>query len=203
MLYGGLGYGDHCIPDLERALELDPQNPNVHYALASCLLISGEWDRAEETATQGAAQGNPGGYILAIQARYQQGDIEGALQNLVYAQEELGIDNEVFPIIGSLLSGRIEEDELTDEQIEAMDFLGAVFLLKNPEPTLQRIAERAGGEIGWGQMGSLFSAGYRAIRSDPRFIDYLDRSAILDVWRELGPPAGCRAVGETFTCAAE
>jgi hypothetical protein len=98
---------------------------------------------------------------------------------------------------------RIEEDELTDEQIEAMDFRGADFLLKNPEPALQRIAERAGGEIGWGQMGSLFSAGYQAIRSDSRFIDYLDRSAILDVWRELGPPAGCRAVNETFTCAAE
>jgi hypothetical protein len=52
-------------------------------------------------------------------------------------------------------------------------------------------------------LGGLFGAGYQAIQSDPRFIDYLDRSAILDVWRELGPPAGCRAVNETFTCAAE
>ena len=89
-----------------------------------------------------------------------------------------------------------------DDQIEVLG-LGGTALLGNPEPALQIIAKRAPGEIGWGSMGGLFGAGYQAIRSDPRFIDYLDRSAILDVWRELGPPAGCRAVGETFTCTAE
>ena len=132
----------------------------------------------------------------------QQGDFEEALRHLVYAQEELEIDEEGLPILGDLLSGRIGEDELTDEQIESLE-LGGVVLLKNPEPALQMIAERAPGEIGWGTMGSLFGAGFQAIRDDPRFIDYLDRSGTLDVWRELGPPVGCRAVNETFTCAGE
>ena len=202
MMYNTMGYGDRCLADLERALELDPQNPNVHFALASCLMVSGDWDRAVEIATHGATLGNSGGYRLAISARYQQGDIEGALQHLVYAQEKLGFDDEGTALIGELLSGRMTEDELTDEQIETLG-LAWVGFLENPEPALQFIAASAPGEIRLGLMGGLFGAGYKAIQSDPRFIDYLDRSAILDVWRELGPPAGCRAVNETFTCAAE
>ena len=200
LMYNMMGYGDRCLADLDRALELDPLNPNVHFALASCLISSADWDRAVEIATHGATLGNPGGYGLAISARYQQGDIEGALQHLVYAQEKLDFDDEGTRLVGELLSGRMTENELTDEQIEALGRDGAVYL-NNPEPALQYIAASAPGEIRWGKLGALFGAGYKAIQSDPRFIGYLDRSGILDVWRELGPPAGCRAVNETFTCA--
>ena len=200
LMYNMMGYGDRCLADLDRALELDPLNPNVHFALASCLISSADWDRAVEIATHGATLGNPGGYGLAISARYQQGDIEGALQQLVYAQEKLDFDDEGTRLVGELLSGRMTENELTDEQIEALGRDGAVYL-NNPEPALQYIAASAPGEIRWGKLGALFGAGYKAIQSDPRFIGYLDRSGILDVWRELGPPAGCRAVNETFTCA--
>ena len=200
LMYNMTGYGDRCLADLDRALELDPLNPNVHFALASCLISSADWDRAVEIATHGATLGNPGGYGLAISARYQQGDIEGALQHLVYAQEKLDFDDEGTRLVGELLSGRMTENELTDEQIEALGRDGAVYL-NNPEPALQYIAASAPGEIRLGKLGALFGAGYKAIQSDPRFIGYLDRSGILDVWRELGPPAGCRAVNETFTCA--
>jgi TolB-like protein len=199
LLYNALGYGDRCVPDLERAAELDPKNPNVYFALSSCLQSSSQWDRAVEVATQGAAQGNPSGYSLTISARYQQGDIEGALGHLDYLQEELGVEMESMAMVGEILSGRVKEDELTDEQLETLGLPGAVYL-KSPERALLLIAEREAGAIGWGMMGALFGAGRQAIRNDPRFIDYLDRSAVLDVWRELGPPAGCRAVGETFTC---
>jgi tetratricopeptide (TPR) repeat protein len=162
MMYNTMGYGDRCLADLERALELDPQNPNVHFALASCLLVSADWDRAVEIASHGATLGNPGGYGLAIRARHQQGDIEGALGHLVYAQEELGFDDEVT-------------DELTDEQIETLG-LGVAVFLENPEPALQLLAASAPGDINQSTLGGLFGAGYQAIQSDPRFIDYLDRS---------------------------
>ncbi len=202
LLYHMLGYGDRCLIDLERALELDPQNPNVHYALASCLMISGDWDRTVEIATRGATLGNPGGYSLTVNARRQQGDIEAALQHLVYAQEELGNDDEGLALLGEILSGRITEDGLTDEQIDTLG-LELTPLLDNPEPALKLIAASAPGEIERNTIGEMFGSGNRAIQSDPRFIDYLDRSATLEVWRELGPPAGCRAVQETFTCADE
>lgn len=202
MMYNTMGYGDRCLADLERALELDPLNPNVHFALASCLMVSADWDRAVEIATHGATLGNPGGYRLAIKARFQQGDIEGALQHLVYAQENLGFEGEDIELIGELLSGRLTQDELTDEQIETLGLFWADFQ-GNPEPALQVIAASAPGEIRLNLMGGLFGAGHQAIQNDPRFIDYLDRSGVLEVWRELGPPTGCRVVNETFTCASD
>jgi TolB-like protein len=202
LLYTALGYGDRCLVDLDRALELDPQNPNVHFALASCLTITANWDRAVEIATQGATLGNSGGYWLTVNARYQQDDIEAALQHLVYAQEELGNDDEGLALVGEILSGRIAEDELTDEQIETLGLDGTPFL-ENAGPALQILAATAPGEVGLGRIGGLFGAGHKAIQNDPRFIDYLDRSGAFEVWRELGPPAVCRAVNETFSCAGE
>ena len=202
LLYNAMGYGERCRVDLDRALELDPQNPNVHFALASCLLVSGDWDRAVEIASHGATLGNAGGYSLTIMARYQQGDIDETLRHVAYLQKELGEDDEGLALFGEILSGGIAETDLNDEQIKSLGITWAGFL-DNPEPALQLIAASETGEIGMGQMGGVFGPGYQAIRQDSRFIDYLDRSGILDVWRELGPPAGCRAVNETFTCAAE
>ena len=202
LLYNAMGYGERCRADLDRALELDPQNPNVHFALASCLLVSGDWDRAVEIASHGATLGNAGGYSLTIMARYQQGDIDETLRHVAYLQKELGEDDEGLALFGEILSGGIAETDLNDEQIKSLGITWAGFL-DNPEPALQLIAASETGEIGMGQMGGVFGPGYQAIRQDSRFIDYLDRSGILDVWRELGPPAGCRAVNETFTCAAE
>ena len=202
LLYNAMGYGERCRADLDRALELDPQNPNVHFSLASCLLVSSDWDRAVEIASHGATLGNAGGYSLAIIARYQQGDIDETLRHVAYLQKELGEDDEGLALFGEILSGGIAEKDLNDEQIKSLGITWAG-LLDNTEPALQLIAASEAGKIGMGQMGGLFGPGYQAIRQDSRFIDYLDRSGILDVWRELGPPAGCRAVNETFTCAAE
>jgi adenylate cyclase len=202
LMYHTLGYDKLCLPDLEKALELDPRNPNVHYALGSCLMASGAWDRAVEIVTHGATLGNPGGYELAISARNQQGDIDEALRLLDNAPENLWDNDEGFELVRGILSGRLKEDDLTDEQIEIMGIRRLVFL-KNPEPLLQRIADAAPGQIEWGMLGMCFSAGLQPVRDDQRFIDYLDRSGALDLWRELGAPAGCRAFSDTFTCAAE
>ena len=69
MIYEELGYRDRCKQNLEKALELDPQNPNVHFASAGCLLMgAGDFDRVVELAERGSGLGNPGGYILAVVA---------------------------------------------------------------------------------------------------------------------------------------
>ena len=202
LLYNALGYGDRCRVDLERAAELDPQNPNVRFALASCLLVSAEWDRAVAAAELGATLGNPAGYWLTFSARHQQGDLGEALQHLVYLREELERDNEGYALLWEVLSGRVMEDELTKAQTETLD-LGLAVHLQSPEPALQLIAGRGAGEIGLGSAGGLFGAGHADIRQDPRFIDYLDRSGALEVWRELGPPPGCEVSGESFICLAQ
>jgi adenylate cyclase len=201
LLYTTLGYGERCAADLERALELDPQNPNVHFAFAACLMVSGEWDRAVELATHGATLGNTGGYILAVNARYQQGDIDEALRHLRYYQEELGNDDEDLALRGELIAGRLSEADLTEEQLDQLG--NGLIILTNPDPMLQVLADGQSGDINPTVIGQLWGAGRQVFRQDPRFIDFLERIGALDVWRELGPPAGCRAEGDTFTCAQE
>lgn len=90
MIYNTLGYRDRCSQDLEKALELDPQNPNVHYSLANCLLMgAGDFDRAVELAERGSGLGNPGGYILAVLAEELRGDRAAALGHLLRYGEEI------------------------------------------------------------------------------------------------------------------
>jgi TolB-like protein len=202
LYYHVLGYGDRCLPDMERALELDPQNPNVHFALASCLLVSGQWDRAVEIAVNGATLGNPGGYHLAIAARYQQGDVAEALRHLVYARETYGDEDGRYALMEQLFTDQVRQADLTDEQLDLLG-IGFLGLLDDPEPALERIADNEKWSIGMGELGMLFGAGYSELQQDPRFIDFLERSKILDVWRELGPPAGCHAVGDTFSCGMD
>jgi adenylate cyclase len=202
LYYNALGYGDRCLQDLERALELDPQNPNVHFALASCLMVSAQWDRAVEVATHGATLGNPGGYELAIAARYQQGDMPETLRHLAYARETFGDDEGKLTLFEDLITGRISPADLTEEQ-KGLLRAGLIGLLEDPKPVLQLIADSDFETLGMGPLGMLFGAGYRALHQDPRFIDFLEQLGILDVWRELGPPAGCRAVEETFECGIE
>ena len=93
---------------------------------------------------------------------------------------------------------------------------------RNPE-TAERVATELGIERAYGSYEHLLAepdidavyiplpnhlhaewtiAAARAAGSD-LIIDFLERSAVFDVWRELGPPAGCRAVNETFSCAPE
>ena len=54
----------------------------------------------------------------------------------------------------------------------------------------------------WGHVSfaSFWADDARELRRDPRFIAFLDREGVLDVWRERGPPPDCRAEGDTFRC---
>jgi hypothetical protein len=45
-----------------------------------------------------------------------------------------------------------------------------------------------------------WSARHRDMRRDPRFVEYLERQGVTDLWRELGPPADCRADGDAYVC---
>ncbi|MDX1606331.1 MAG: hypothetical protein R3202_09065 [Candidatus Competibacterales bacterium] len=49
-------------------------------------------------------------------------------------------------------------------------------------------------------MAGLWSEQNSEMRRDPRFIALMDREGVLDLWRDRGPPADCRAEGESFRC---
>jgi len=45
-----------------------------------------------------------------------------------------------------------------------------------------------------------WSADHAGMRSDTRFVEFLQRQGVTDLWHEIGPPPDCRAKGDTWRC---
>lgn len=197
MVWTTLGFGGRCAPDLEKALELDPQNPNVHFALGGCLMVEGHYDRVIELAERGAQLGNPGGYSLTVMAEAQRGDRDQALQRLQTYIDEVGVDEGGWELLRAVWEGERAIDDLTEEELAGMN-LTQLLLLDDVEIPLSRLDSV---QMDSRHFAHTWSKANTDFRADPRFIELMEQSGITDVWRELGPPPGCRATGDTFTCA--
>jgi tetratricopeptide (TPR) repeat protein len=197
MVWTTLGFGERCAPDLEKALELDPQNPNVHFALGGCLLVEGHYDRVIELAERGAQLGNSGGYSLTIMAEAQRGNRDRALQRLQTYIDEMGVEEGGWDVLRAVWEGERAISDLTEEELDGMN-LTQLLLLDDVEIPLSRLQiirmDSRHFAHTWSKTNSEF-------RADSRFIEMMEQYGIPDVWRELGPPPGCRAMGDTFTCA--
>jgi TolB-like protein/Flp pilus assembly protein TadD len=201
VLYNSLGYRDRCIQDMEKALELDPQNPNVHYAFASCLLMgAGDFDRAAELAGRGPTLGNPGGYILTVLAEELRGDRAAALDHLIrYIEEFNGQDESrdetLAPLLALWQGGGASEPETWELSNRANPI--SLFLWGDSEAILQQVGQEG---FQLGVIRVLWADHYSELRRDQRFIAALEAAGAFEVWRELGPPPGCRESGESFIC---
>jgi TolB-like protein len=197
MVWTTLGFGERCAPDLEKALELDPENPNVHFALGGCLLVEGHYDRVIELAERGAQLGNSGGYSLTVMAEAQRGNHEEALQRLQTYIDEVGVDEGGWDTLRAIWEGERAIGDLTEEELAGMN-LTQLLLLDDVEIPLSRLP---GIRMDSRHFAHTWSKANAEFRADPRFIELMEHHGIPDVWRELGPPPGCRTLGETFTCA--
>ena len=200
MIYHILGYRDRCKQDLEKALELDQQNPNVHYAFASCLLMrAGDFDRAVELAERGSGLGNPGGYILTVMAEYLRGDRGAAMGHLLHYVEELETQDEGYAALLAHWQGKDTAEPLTQEQLDTVDERVLLFRGET-EAYLQRLTQDGfQGNV----IRDLWADRYSELRRDPRFMAELEVYGAFEVWRDLGPPPGCQASGETFICQVQ
>ena len=197
MAWTTLGFGERCAPDLEKALELDPQNPNVHFALGGCLLVEGHYDRVIELAERGAQLGNSGGYSLTVMAEAQRGNRDEALQRLQTYIDEVGVDEGGWDMVRALWEGERAIGDLTEEELAGMN-LTQLLLLNDIEIPLSRLP---GMRMDSRHFAHTWSKSNAEFRADPRFIGLMEQHGITNAWRELGPPPGCRAMGDTFTCA--
>ncbi len=203
MIYNALGYRDRCIQDLGKALELDPQNPNVHYAFASCLLMgAGDFDRAIELAERGPALGNPGGYVLTVLAEELRGDRAAALGHLLRYVEMLDTQKEAYAALLAHWQGQDAGQPLTREQVDT-DY-HVLFLWGDTEADKEAILQevtREGFQLG--VIRVLWADRHAELRRDPSFMAALEAYGAFEAWRELGPPPGCRVIGESFSCQAQ
>jgi len=200
-LYSLLGYSDRCKQDTEKALELDPQNPNVHYVFAQCLLMgAGEFDRAIELAEHGSSLGNQGGYILTVLAEELRGDRAAALGHLIYYVENITTDNEGYAGLLANWQGKGTREPMILVDPGTADTLIPIFR-GDTEVIFQMLEQQD--ESRNSMIRNLWADRYTELRRDPRFMTALEASGILEVWRELGPPPGCQVSGETFNCLVQ
>ena len=199
MIYNSLGYRDRCSQDLEKALELDSQNPNVHYAFANCLLMgAGDFDRAIELAERGPGLGNPGGYILTVVAEELRGDRAAALGHLLHYVEQIETRDEGYAALLVHWQGKDAGEPLTQEQLATVDERILLFRGET-EAVLQKLTQDG---FQNNVIRDSWADHYSELRGDPRFMAELEAYGAFEVWRELGPPPGCQVSGDTFKCQA-
>ena len=193
IIYDNAGYLDECRADLQRALELDPENPNVHFALAGCLLGSGDYARAKELASRGATLGNPAGYDLVVWAELLGGNVESAKQAARRYIDEMGGDP---AIVGGLLRelGR-NSGQPSDEGFE--NDSDALLMVHRYDQFLTLLAQAE-----WlaPSFGVVWAEPFTDLRQDARFVPALEHFGIPELWHAKGPPPDCRAEGDSYTC---
>jgi len=74
-----MGFLVRGLLDLSQALRLDPENPNVHFATADCLLSGDKPEPVRRLARQSVELGNPGGMGLIAIAEYMLGNGSAAI----------------------------------------------------------------------------------------------------------------------------
>ncbi|MEM9303183.1 MAG: hypothetical protein AAGE01_13785 [Pseudomonadota bacterium] len=197
MLLTIAGYPEDAARDLRRARELDPENPNINFALADALGILGDLEGVERAARLGdELSGMKIGLTFLVQNALKRGDRDRALAVLRELPATVfGPVNREFWV---QLEAHLESGESMDASIENQTMNCSWITLIDAEARLAWMDQQpydTSNTFGcvWAEQGA-------AIRKDPRFIAFLNRYGIPDLWRHRGPPEDCRPEGESFRC---
>ena len=206
LLYSDSGHLDRAERAIGEALRLEPENANAQGWRGDLLAARGQWAGALEVARDVAELGNPVGhatvgmYLLAV-------DPEG---NLDRAESEMrlalasGAPADLVPlkVIEFARGDHAALESLLDD-VRANRlwlYIGTTALLAlGQREALLTLLE-------WDDflydrlVPLVWAPEHAAMRRDPRFVDYLDRQGVVDLWREIGPPADCVEEGGTFRC---
>lgn len=201
IFYAEAGFHEECRADLETAVELEPRNPNVHFALAGCLRSSGDLDGAV-AAARGAMTLNRSGWLNAVaHVEILRGNLDAAAdaikRNVEQKESRPEYWAELLRQIGHpadptevSLSGDVEDPLRTSPAVLAMlgrtdEYLDIVRNIENPRPGILSVS--------WLNQ-------FAEMRRDPRFLEIMERNGILDLWRYMGPPPDCRTEAVGFSC---
>jgi len=196
------GLLDRSFADLAQALKLDPENPNVRFAIADCLLSGDNPEPALTLARQGVALGNPGGTRLIAIAELALGNRQAAIETVeamvasATSTAETEFLQDVIRRLGPAPSAEREWSGAKQWEYDYFD-LGLVLAMNRYDDILEAIAKRTTSLPG---IPGLWSRRHAAMRRDPRFIPLMERFGVVDLWHEIGPPPDCRAEVDAFTC---
>jgi TolB-like protein/Flp pilus assembly protein TadD len=206
LLYSDAGHLERAEEALAQSLRLDPENANAQGWWGDLLAARGEWDAALAAGQRVVDLGNPAGHVSVAMSLLAM-DVAG---NLDRAESELGLalakgtpSHEVPLEIVAAAEGRgvavqsIVDDARADrlwlyvamKALLTLDHHEALLTLLEWEDFLY---ERPA-PLAW-------SHEHASMRRDPRFVAYLERRGVTDLWREIGPPADCVDEGDTYRC---
>ncbi|HUG00437.1 MAG TPA: tetratricopeptide repeat protein [Longimicrobiales bacterium] len=206
LLYSDAGHLDRAERAIAESLRLDPENANAQGWRADLLVARGQWDDALDVARDVVELGNPVGHVAS--AMYLMA-IDPA-RNVDRAESEMrlalarGAPADMVPLkmiefargdeaaLGSLM------DDVRANRLWLFIATTALLALEQREALLTLLE--------WDEflydrlVPMVWSSERAAMRRDPRFVDYLRRQGVVDLWREIGPPPDCVEDGDTFRC---
>ena len=209
------GFPEQALMHYMRALELAPDNANIAGNIASTLLVLGRADEAMVMAERQMAFGNPvGGLTTKAQIDLTQGDFGAAETDFARYRELVGRPDlaplhtalvaaardpnavpqllQILTELGPTSDGRVSRlNDLLAVAVHAPALYEEILLLLSDESF-------AGGVI-----DAIWLPHFAELRTDARFIGWVERAGIDKLWRLSGLPADCRADGDTYRCGFE
>jgi TolB-like protein len=206
MLYSNSGHLDLGERAIAESLRLDPENANAEGWRANLLATRGRWDEAGASARRVVELGNPVGhvntaiYLLAVNPR----------ENLNRADSEMrlalakGAPPDLVPLKmiafarGDAATLESFVDDVRHDRIWFYLASEALLALAQHDAILTLLEREYFAYERF--LPLVWAPEHAALRRDPRFVEFLRRQGVTDLWREIGLPPDCRTDGDTWRC---
>jgi tetratricopeptide (TPR) repeat protein len=206
LLYSDAGHLDRGEQAIAESLRLDPENANAQAWRADFLAVRGEWEAALELAREVVDLGNPVGHgsiAMYLLAQDPVGNLDRAESELRLALTKGAPPEQVALEIVEVARGDEAALESVLDDVRAnrlwVYWASTALLVLERREALLTLLEWD--DFLYHRLGALvWSPEHAPLRRDPRFVAYLRRWGVTDLWREIGPPPDCRAEGDSFVC---
>jgi TolB-like protein/Tfp pilus assembly protein PilF len=206
MLYSEAGHLDLGERAIAESLRLDPENANAEGYRAELLAARGRWAEAMASARRVTELGNPYGHVAG--ALFLLAVDPGALHQ-AESEMRLALAKGTHPYqvplkaiafaSGDTAALASFGDDVRADRMWLYVATTALLALERPDALLT-LLEWDDYHLFKRLSALVWSADQAALRRDPRFVQFLQRQGVTDLWREIGPPPDCRADGNTWRC---
>ena len=197
---GQAGLLERALDDIGVAYRLEPENANVNGEFAEILVAIGDYERASEFLDRQARYGNVevshrNRFVLEL----MRGDLAAAERVAVAGSQPEETRALMLAALATIHdpSARPALRELVRGIDDWEGWVASVLLVAGEEELWM---QSMGLTTRVGPVYLQWHSRFAAMRASPHFVPGLERLGLTGVWQAMGPPADCRAEGDTFVC---
>ncbi len=199
-----VGRLEDSIKETSIAYDLDPLSPGANVNLAYLNIYTGRYDEANKLLQAAQELGHEGGFWASVLIQVNKRDYEQAFNTVVGLEKKFNIPGGSFSFLfKSLLDGTQAEaaERLMSEEFKdnAEFVFYSLIDLGRLDDAFSYINARFA-NIQGNQYFDLWDRRLSAFRSDPRFLNLVNRMGLDEYWRQGNWPDLCRPEGETIIC---